>query len=486
MKNKGSKYARKHRLETENAQDDKLLDMPEEFVDFFENHYSFEKRFMKLSYDKQISLISCFYAFASSKDDDYGNISSFYLQKLHEITDSDYEEGVYEPVAVDEKRLIRMDCYGSITKRRPDQLSDLYRFFKKRQREKKKHLLREYDIDNAPAWKVMAQFESFRSIESKIKRALYQSQIHPDALKVMTINDFCDVVYNTFNDENDDCEKAYFIKNQNSIKNRYIKQFMKECGDSFYRMLIERGIDERAVKSLCNKMRRFGSCDLDSLVITETHYTKQILKDLDRYGFDVSKIEVGMPIPDKFVNYLIDNNKEHLILARNSDGFPLNKYVLPRLELHHSRAVKFADSGYLAASNYPNRLVLVESLMHQKYYHLFDSILKQNDMQNIFSRLNISNKYMRMRLGFADEDALYCDFENTPNFRQRSIEDKKHRVNYFEMRDEYQQNIGAISKKYEKELRNFGPVERKMKLRKIKIRNNRGIIPSLKKDSNEK
>lgn len=477
-KNKGSKFARKHNIEIDVVEDDKLLDIPEEFVDFFENHYNFSKRFLKLPYDKQISLISCLYKFSSTEDAYYGNLSSFYLQKVHEITDSDYEEGSFEPVAVDEKRLIRMDCYGSITKRRQDQLSFLYRFFKNRQK-KQKHLLREYDFDKSPAWKVMAQFESFRSIEPKLKRALYQDRINPDILKVMTITDFCDLIYNTYRDENS--EKAYFIKPQNSVKNRYIKHFMKECGDTFYRMLIERGIDERAVKSLCNKMRRFGSCDLESLVVTETHYTPQILKDLSRNGFDVRGIEVGMPIPDKFINYLIDNDKEQLVAAKTKDGFPINKYVLPRLELHHSRAVKFADSEYLAASNYPDRLVLVESLMHQKYYHIFDSILKQNDMRNIFSRLNISNKYMRMRLGFASDDALYGDFENTPQFRQRLIEDKKHRVNYFEMRNQYYENVHEISEKYSDEMGGFGAKVGKDISHKLKVEKKMGIFSAMKK-----
>ena len=451
MKPKGSKFARKHNVVIEIEENDKLLSLPKEFVDFFENHFGFSKRFLRLSYDAQISLISHLYNFSSSEDPDYGEISSFYIQKIHEITDSDYEEGIYKPVAVAEKRLIRMDCYGSIMRRRPDELSELYRFFKHRKKEK--HLLRDYNLDDSPAWKVMAQFESFRSIAPKIKRALYKSKMHPDVLKVMSVNDFCDLIYNTFQEGT---EKAHFIKKENSIKNRYIKQFMKECGDSFYRMLIDRGIDERCVKSLCNKMRRFGSCDLESLIVTETHYTERVLKDLRKNGFDVRGIEVGMPIPDKFTDYLIDNKQENLILAREKDGSLVNKYVLPRLELHHSRAVQFADSEYLAASNYFNRLVLLESGIHHKYYHIFDSMIKQNGMQNQFSRLNISSPYMRMRIGFAPDDALYGDFENTAAFRQRIIEDKKHRVNYFEMRDLYLDNVREALSQYSKELGGFG------------------------------
>lgn len=451
MKPKGSKFARKHNIVIEKPVD-KLPQIPPEYVDFFENQYNFTKRFLKLDYEEQIELISTLYNIASAGNDEYSDLSSFYIQKIHELTDSDYEEGVYEPVAVDEKRLIRMDCYGSIIRRRTDQLSELYRYFQWH-KEPKKHLLREYDLETSPYWKVMKQFESFRRIAPKIKRSLYKSQVNPDILKIMTITDFCDLIYHTFSDGSD---KAHFIKQHESVKNRFIRQFMKECGAAFYRTLLEKGLDERCVKSLCNKMRRFGSCGLESLVVTETHYTEKVIKDLHKSGFDTRKIEVGMPIPDKFIDYLIDNDKENLIIARNPDGSFVNKYVLPRLEVHHNRAVKFADSEYLAASNYPNRLVLVEAKMHHGYYHLFDSMIKQNNMQNYFSRLNIASKYMRMRIGFAEEDAIHGDFENNQAFFQRAAEDKKYRVNYFDCQDEYNKNVIEIINKYNVEIRRYG------------------------------
>ncbi len=451
MRAKGSKFARKHAF-NEDEKIKKLSPLSPEFEDFFNNHYSFTKRFLKLSYNEQIKLISELYNISGISDDSYADLSAFYIQKIHELTDSDYEEGVYEPVAIDEKRLIRMDCHGSINCRRIDQLSDLYRYFNSHHGSKK-YLLREYDLETSPNWKVMAQFESFRSIAPKIKHALYKMQINPDALKIMTINDFCDVIYKKFSDGS---EKAHFIPGQASIKSRYIKQFMKECGDSFSRTLLEKGLDERCIKALCNQMKRFGSCNLDTLVITETHYTERTLKNLKKAGFDTKNLTVGMPIPEDFINYLIDNKKEQLILARNNDGSLPDKYSLPRLELHHNHAVKFADAGYLASSNYPDRFVLVEAKMHRGYYHLFDSLIKQNDMQNYFSRLDISNRYTRMRIGFATSDALYGDFENNQAFYKRAAEDKKYRVNYFECQEEYAKNVEDIVEKYNIEIMNYG------------------------------
>ena len=284
----------------------------------------------------------------------------------------------------------------------------------------------------------------------------------------MTVNDYCDVIFNTFYDGNG--EKAHFIPSLNCIKNRFIRQFMKECGDAFYRVLMEKNIDERAVKSLCNKMRNYGLSDLESLTVTETHYTARALADLSKHGFDIRGIEVGEPISEKFINYLIDTDQESLIIARNPDGSLVDKYVLPRLEVHHNRAVQFADSEYLASSNYPNRLVMLESKIHRQYYHLFDSIIKQNDIQNYFSRLNISSKYMRMRLGFAYEDAIMGDFENTAAFRKRAEEDKKHRVNYFEMQKILDNNKLKMQEKYNLDFTNFGAKNQQKSNSKKKMR----------------
>ena len=138
MKQKGSKYVRKHFLE---PKQEKNIPYPSEFADFFENHYGFEKRFLSLGYEEQLKLVNCLYNLSSAEDKQYAELASFYINKLHELTDSDYEEGIYEPVAVDEKRLIRMDCYGSISRRRPDQLSDFYKYFKSKVKSQK-HLFR--------------------------------------------------------------------------------------------------------------------------------------------------------------------------------------------------------------------------------------------------------------------------------------------------------------------------------------------------------
>ncbi|MBR3502415.1 MAG: hypothetical protein IKO06_05875 [Alphaproteobacteria bacterium] len=428
-----------------------------------EDYHSFSNKFLDLSYLEQIKFIEALNKEAGETDGLDGRLS-FYFQEINRLTGSDYEEGIFSPLALDEKRLIRMDCYGSISRRRNDQLSKLYLFFKYRLKPQK-HALKEYDLDNSPMWKVMAQFESFRKIKQKIRKALHRSRINPDALKIMTISDYCDVIYNEFSDGGD---KARFLEPEDTVKNRFVREFMKKCGKQFEKILLERGIDERCVKSLCRKMRRYGSCDLDSLVVTEIYYTPQVISNLKKIGFDTKKAKVGARIPEELVEHLMDVNQDYLLEALNPDGSKVYTYQLPRLELHHNRAVNFADSEYLASTNYPNHLVLVESKMHHGYYHLFDSVVQQNDLQNFYARLNIKNEMMRLRIGFSYEDALFCDFENIRAFKDRAAKDQEKRVNYFVCQQEQMDNVIDIVNKYNLEINQFGSRKTQNFVRKIK------------------
>ena len=73
---------------------------------------------------------------------------------------------------------------------------------------------------------------------------------------------------------------------------------MRACGKDLANHLLKRGIDERKVASLCRMMRKYGRCEVDSLVVTETHYTQRILDDLEARRYDVSALKVGDPITE--------------------------------------------------------------------------------------------------------------------------------------------------------------------------------------------
>ena len=466
MGQKGSKYARKHQTASPKINEqksaaphqaikDKLSEDNQIIWDILSEPYNFEKSFLSLSYLQQIRMVTTLDEIIKNQEKnpsrglaaEFANMAQVHLNKIHMLTASSIDNGNFEPLADDEKRIIRMDCYGKINKRPDHQLSPIYKFFKQPQNAVKAKFT-DYDLDNSPSWRVFKQFESFRSIEFKIKCYLYRQSLNPDALKAMTVNDYCDVIYNTFV-KADSHGVAHFIPHEKNIRVRLVKAFMRHCGKQFEQQLINKGNDPRCAASLCNAMRRFGHTDIDTLSVTETHYTPRVLADLAKAGYDVSKVKAGDEIAQSFVNQLIDENKESLILARNENGQLISKHKLPRLEVHHKHAVQFTSSnGYLAKANYPHNLLLVDSLMHKSYYHLFDRVYKQNQMNNFYSRLNADNPYMISILGFNERDSAYFDFENTPAFQKREAEDQKHVVNYLQEMEKRLQNEMDLVEQY--------------------------------------
>jgi len=460
MKPKGSRYAQKHNvphknegaktLKTKIAEDDAAI------WDILYAPDNFMNRFDRLTYLQQINMIVTLNAIIKAQEKnpksgfeaDFAESAQHCLNMIHKMMNSSFDVGNYAPLADDEKRLIRMDCYGKINKRAPHQLSPLYKYFSKPENRRSARLS-EYNFDLSPSWRVFNQFESFRSIMPKVKYYLYKQKINPDALKVMTVNDFCDVIYKAFKKDGSE-EVACFAPPEKNVRATQVKTFMRHCGKRFEQQLLHRGLDPRLVLSFCNALRRFGHSDINSLSVTEITYTPRVIKDLKKAGFDVSEIAVGDVIPQSFVNELIDMHRENLILARDNKGVFLSKDGLPRLELHHKHAVQFSSSnGYLARANYPNNLLLVESQIHAKYYHLFDQVVKSDQMNNMYSRLNINEPTMASLIGFSPDEATYFDFEQTTAFKKREETDKKCVVNYLKVMEERAENEMTIVDEYQ-------------------------------------
>ncbi|MBR3675560.1 MAG: hypothetical protein IKN71_00280 [Alphaproteobacteria bacterium] len=459
MSRKKSSYAAKH---SEVIADNSV--MSNEFVrnnpDLWEvlrNPAEFENNFLKLSYSRQIAMVDFF------KDVMYENIvispakikkmfmnlTYDNLETIHMMTGSFYEEGnVYFPISEDEKKLVRMECYGTIDARREHELSPCYKFFCKKEN-RGKYKLKDYALETSPMWRVFKQFESFRRVESSVRRHLYQQGINPDALRVMSVNDFCDVIHQIYA-ESPSAMKAHFL--ETGYKNRFVMNFMRACGKDLANHLLKRGIDERKVASLCRMMRKYGRCEVDSLVVTETHYTQRILDDLEARRYDVSALKVGDPITEEMTERLFNNDQEHLLLARDENGRPLSKDDLPRYEVHHKNAVKFANDGdYLAKVNYNSNLMLVEREMHRAYYHGFDNIVQvAKNNERYFSRVNTPAPNMCLIDGFNDEtDIFFYDLEANSAAQKRMQEDKKYVVNYYERQIERLNHIPEIATRYQ-------------------------------------
>lgn len=452
----GGKYAKKHQKQKEQEKQTAVARVSAPLSEFFDDSFNFIKIFKTKNVDTQIYIVRVLHDIikkdeqkpSHGKDKYVVEQARYFLSSIHKLANCSYDHDIFYPLAKDEKRLIRMECHGTIDRRRDDELSCLYKYFQKRAAPKL-YPASNYRLANSPSWKVFHQFESFRSIEPKIRKYLRKSGIHPDALSVMTVNDFCDVIYHTFKTSSSDLA-VRFLDHKDTIRGRQNLQVMQYCGNEVERLLLKKGIDYRCVKSYCDMVRRFGTTDINSLVVTERQFTPRILNDLANKGFDVSQFKPKMPIPQSFIDHMIDNGYGDLLLARDKKGNPLDKSKLPRMEDHHNKSVMLArKEDTIAATNYPNNHISVDARIHHQYLHLFDTVMHSGNIEQISSRLNVQDGTMRVLLGFdAKEDAIYYDLEQTEEFQKRKTEDLKCKVNYFDMMQKRMQNEAKIIQKH--------------------------------------
>ena len=427
-----------------------------ELMDILLSPENFKKDFIALSLEKQLALIKLLYQTSeygkqnslTGVAKDFAEAAGYHLHTIHQYTGMTYDEGIYYKIAKDEKRLIRMDCYGCINKRQPHQLSAFYKYFLKTEN-RGQWPLDAYELNKSPMWRVFMQFAVFRKITPVIQKYLHRRGINPEALKVMRVNDFCDTVFNAFKTSNDDI-KVSFVKESESIKAKFVKAFMQVCGDKYQKMLLQEGYRPEAVYSMCNAMKRHGVTDPSSVTVTSLTYTPRIIADLQKAGYNIPSSLTGAKIHRDFVDYLLEHHQEKLIQARDEDGNPITAEDLPHLQFHHLEAVMFAGSkGYIASTNYLDKGLLVDSRIHSGYIHLFDNIIKQNDeLEQYYSRLNAENKNMCLMIGFSPRQKLFADFTNNLEFVKQANEDKKYVVKYFDMMQEVLQNEALIAEKY--------------------------------------
>lgn len=427
-----------------------------ELMDILLSPENFKQDFISLNLEKQLALIKLLYQTAEySKQNsltgvakDFAEAAEYHLNKIHQLTGMTYDEGVYYKIAKDEKRLIRMDCYGCINKRQPHQLSAFYKYFLKPEN-RGQWPLNAYELNKSPIWRVFMQFAGFRKITPIIQKYMQRRGINPEALKVMRVNDFCDTVFNAFKTSNDDV-KVSFVAEGESIKAKFVKAFMQTCGHRYQKMLLQEGYRPEAVCSMCNAMKRHGITDPSCVTVTSLTYTPRIINNLQNAGYDIPSSLTGAKIHREFVDYLLEHHQEKLIQARDENERPITAEDLPHLQFHHLEAVMFAGSkGYIASTNYLDKGLLVDSRIHSGYIHLFDNIIKQNDeLEQYYSRLNAENKNICLMIGFSPRQKLFADFTNNLEFVKQANEDKKYVVNYFDMMQEVLQNEALIAEKY--------------------------------------
>ena len=127
MAHKGSKYARKHMQPQQVKTNVAHIVEPEKNEDIWDIIYNpdnFTKKFLDLPYDRQIEMVvtlnqiieQSYNKNLSQIEKIFVRTAEKHLDNINELINSSYDEGIYSPLANDEKRLIRMDCYGSINR----------------------------------------------------------------------------------------------------------------------------------------------------------------------------------------------------------------------------------------------------------------------------------------------------------------------------------------------------------------------------------
>ena len=132
------KYARKHKRQLEQQvvqQENSPL-----FDEIFTNSYDFVNKFKAQDTDTQVEIVHILYNIIKNnegglspqkKGNFYAEEARYLLSSIHKLAHFSYDRDVFYPIAREEKRLIRMECYGTINGRKEDELSYLFKYFRK-------------------------------------------------------------------------------------------------------------------------------------------------------------------------------------------------------------------------------------------------------------------------------------------------------------------------------------------------------------------
>ncbi len=442
MARKGSKYARKHRVETPQVKKHAFEDNA--FYEVIYDDDVYIDIFNSLPLTEQLKAYQVLKKLAESSTNKVTRAekqlilnSRSKLEHINESAGLKQEELLRYPLTTDEHHIIRMDCYGSVDRRPTHQLSSFYVDTLKHPLEKK-IAAKYYDMANAPMWKVFRQFENFRKIEPQLKEYLSKNKVNPEILKVMGVKDFSDLIYKTF--KKGDEIKVCFVE-KDSDRNTFVKDLAKTNGDAIFDILDSQGYDHRYIYSLLNAMRSYGTTDVSHIIITETHFTEKALADLKKAEIPIDDYQVGDKIPQDLMDYLFRHDQGMLIVARDENLNRLKNSDFPSFEVHHKIAV--SESGKLPCLpyvNYKNNFLLVESNIHQIVLHGFDKLIIKEGKEAYQCRMEFVDEHLSFMAGFTSDKQLSVNWLNDIGYAKREKEDKKHIVSYEDCLNELKEN----------------------------------------------
>jgi len=445
---------------------------------------SFVSTFHSLDYENQIATYQVLTLLSkpSNQDDESRNDAMFKLERIAQSIGLEFTERQDCFLSKDERHIIRMDFYGSIDRLKE---SEQKRKLSKPYMElmsaplKKRHRTEDYDFASAPMWPLFERFNSFRKIEKKLKQYLVRKRIDPKILSLMDVRDFSDLISKTFQKSlkqvkmekmrsflkseihlrsylSDrrinpdvfaelgskihkdlaalpDSENVYEMKahfeEPISVRKKFVHAIVDLYGDEIKESMLAKGYDKRYVLSMLNAMKKYGSTKTEKLVITETHFTDRILKDLKK--FKINCFKKGEPIPQVLVDYLIEGGQGDLIAARDEEGHKILAADFPSFEVHHKHAVSGSgDLSNIASINYPDNLCLVFEKIHAHVLHGMDIIVSEKQRDSYSRRTEFVNDDVIIMAGLNKEDQLSCSFTNTNGYKKRQKQDSAKYASY--------------------------------------------------------
>ncbi len=415
----------------------------EAFLDVIYEDYNYLETFNALDADQQLKAWQTLKKLSESNEKKMHHFAVQCAQKLEAINEQTglvKREMLSYPLSADEHHLIRMDCYGCVDRRPIHQLSDVYRHMIKKPMAEKLPL-NYYKLGTAPSWQLFRQFQNFRRIEKDLMMYLSNHRINPDILKIMGVRDFSDLIFKTFQKNNDDI-KVKFVEGD-SYRTMFVKDMARIHGDQIAEIMLNNGVDERYVYSLLNAMKYYGNCEAGKIVITERYFTERTLHDLKKAGI-AGDFEEGQMIPQHLIDYLIAQDQGYLLAARNKDGSLLNAGNFPSFEVHHKVAV--SESGRLpnlAVVNYPNNFLLVSRKMHTYVLHSSDKLSVTKGKESYRCRMEFQDPEIAFMFGFKPQDMFNHDWTNDFHYQKQALDDKRLLVSY----DSIQETLSANRKK---------------------------------------
>lgn len=319
------------------------------------------------------------------------------LKEVLDESDLELVTNEYKSLSKAEKKVIRMDYWGVVSRLDDSLLSDFYKKLCNstdskaagapridnrwynfnnpdalKQLKNQKIYLASYDLSKSPSWQLFRQFKNFRKIGGKVKHQLRKIGLHPNDVVRMSVEDYSDVMFRAFPKNKEGYNANIFL----GAKCSFIKDFIKKFEKPFVKILKETGVDERYISELIKNMKSNGVCEG--------------FKVFDEKGEEIKGI---------------------------------------KLSVHHKVAVNDANSkSHLAQVNlFENLCLCIDAPYHSKILHAagLERIYKNQDGKEFRDSIKFKNKDVVFMGGLSSLQQICYDYSNDERTK-KAIESERY------------------------------------------------------------